>query len=43
MEVLSPCPTGWKMAPVKALEYIDEVMTQVYPLGVKKDEEKEAK
>ena len=41
VEVLSPCPTGWKMAPVKALEYIDEVMTQVYPLGVKKDVEKE--
>ena len=41
VEVLSPCPTGWKMAATKSLDYIDEVLTTVYPLGVKKDATKE--
>ena len=41
VEVLSPCPTGWSVSPVKALEWIDEKMTDVYPLGVLKDESKE--
>ena len=31
------------MAPVKALEWIDEEMTKVYPLGVIKDTTKEEK
>ena len=43
IEVLSPCPTGWKMAPTKALDWIDEEMTKVYPLGVVKDTTKEEK
>ena len=38
VEVLSMCPTGWSMAPVKACEWIDETMTGIYPLGVVKDE-----
>lgn len=37
VEILSPCPTGWSMAPIKAMEWIDEKMTEIYPLGVKKD------
>ena len=37
VEVLSPCPTGWGMSPVKSLEWIDEKMIEVYPLGVVKD------
>ena len=41
VEVLSPCPTGWKMAPVKALDWIDDEMVKVYPLGVIKDATKE--
>lgn len=41
VEVLSPCPTGWSMSPVKSLEWIDEEMTKIYPLGVLKDETKE--
>ena len=41
VEVLSPCPTGWSMSPVKALDFIDEKMIGVYPLGVLKDVEKE--
>lgn len=41
VEVLSPCPTSWKMAPLKTLEWIDEKMLEVYPLGVFKDTTKE--
>ena len=26
VEVLSPCPTNWKMSPVEAWKWIDEVM-----------------
>lgn len=41
VEVLSPCPTGWSMSPVKSLEWIDEKMVEIYPLGVLKDTTKE--
>ena len=41
VEVLSMCPTGWSMSPVKSLEWIDEKMTEIYPLGVIKDTTKE--
>ncbi len=37
VEVLSPCPTNWKMSPVDASKWIDEVMTVSFPLGVLKD------
>ena len=37
IEVLSPCPTNWKMETVEACKWIDEVMTTHYPLGVLKD------
>lgn len=37
VEVLSPCPTNWKMSPVDACRYIDETMTKVFPLKVIKD------
>lgn len=37
VEVLSSCPTNWHMTPVKALEYVKNNMTQVFPLGVYKD------
>lgn len=39
VEVLSPCPTGWKMSPLKALKWMDTTMKEVYPLGVFKDAE----
>ena len=42
VEVLSPCPTNWGMQPIKAMEWINEVMVEQYPLGVFKDEEDEA-
>jgi 2-oxoglutarate ferredoxin oxidoreductase subunit beta len=37
VEILSPCPTNWKMAPLKSWQWIDEEMTKVFPLGVYKD------
>jgi len=37
VEILSPCPTNWKMGPVEACRWIDDVMTKQFPLGVVKD------
>ena len=37
VEILSPCPTNWKMSSVQAWKWIDEEMTKVFPLGVFKD------
>lgn len=37
VEVLSPCPTNWKMTPVEAWRWVDEVMSKEFPLGVIKD------
>jgi len=34
VEVLSQCPTGWRMSPVEALRFVEEEMIPVYPLGV---------
>lgn len=36
VEVLSPCPTYWRKAPAKAMEWIENEMTKVFPLGVLK-------
>ena len=38
VEVLSPCPTNWKMTPIDAFRWIDETMVKDFPLGVIKDE-----
>jgi 2-oxoisovalerate ferredoxin oxidoreductase beta subunit len=37
VEILSPCPTGWKMPSVEAARWTLERMTQVFPLGVFRD------
>jgi 2-oxoisovalerate ferredoxin oxidoreductase beta subunit len=37
VEVLSSCPTGWKVKPEKAYRWIEDVMMPVFPLGVFKD------
>jgi 2-oxoglutarate/2-oxoacid ferredoxin oxidoreductase subunit beta len=37
VEILSPCPTNWKMSPVQSWKWVDEEMTKVFPLGVFKD------
>jgi 2-oxoglutarate ferredoxin oxidoreductase subunit beta len=33
VEILSPCPVGWGMPPVEALEFVGRSMAQQYPLG----------
>jgi 2-oxoglutarate ferredoxin oxidoreductase subunit beta len=37
IEVLSQCPTNWKMTPLDACTWIDEVMSKTFPVGVLKD------
>ena len=37
VEVLSPCPTYWRMSPAKAMEWIEKEMVKVFPLGKLKD------
>ncbi|WP_239461481.1 2-oxoacid:acceptor oxidoreductase family protein [Occallatibacter savannae] len=41
IEVLSPCPTIWKMSAVDAQRWVREVMENTYPLGVVVDRTKE--
>ncbi len=42
IEILSPCPTIWKMTPVEAQQWVRDVMEKTFPLGVCKDRTKEA-
>ena len=42
VEVLSPCPTIWKMQPVEAQRWVRDVMEKTFPLGVFKDRTKDA-
>jgi 2-oxoglutarate ferredoxin oxidoreductase subunit beta len=37
VEILSPCPTNWRMTPLEAWQWIDKVMIKEYPLGIIKD------
>ena len=37
VEILSPCPTNWKMSSRESWEWIDNEMTKEFPLGVIKD------
>ena len=41
VEVLSVCPSGWKMTPVQAKKWLDEYMLPQFPLGVYKNISKE--
>ena len=34
VEILSPCPTNWKMSPMESWKWIDNVMANEFPLGV---------
>jgi 2-oxoglutarate ferredoxin oxidoreductase subunit beta len=38
VEILSPCPTNWKMTPLNACKWVEEIMMDVFPLKVIKDE-----
>ncbi len=42
VEVLSPCPTIWKMSAVDAQHWVRGVMEKTYPLGVYCDKTKDA-
>jgi 2-oxoglutarate ferredoxin oxidoreductase subunit beta len=37
VEILSPCPTNWKMSPADAARWINEKMSKVFPPKVIKD------
>lgn len=37
VEILSPCPTNWKLTPLAALEWVEEKMIPYYPLGTFKN------
>ncbi len=41
IEVLSPCPTIWKMSAVEAQHWVRDVLEKTYPLGVVCDRTKE--
>lgn len=43
VEILSPCPTIWKMTPVEAQRWVAEVMEKTFPPGVFRDRTAEAK
>lgn len=33
VELLSPCPTAWRMTPTKAIEWMENEMVKIFPLG----------
>jgi 2-oxoisovalerate ferredoxin oxidoreductase beta subunit len=37
VEILAPCPTGWKMDPPQARDHLLDTMEEIFPLGVYKD------
>jgi 2-oxoglutarate ferredoxin oxidoreductase subunit beta len=37
VEILSPCPTNWKMSPLESWQWVDKEMTKEFPLGIIKD------
>ncbi len=40
VELLSNCPTNWKMSPLDTLEFIDTTVSRYFTVGVCKDKEK---
>ena len=41
VEVLSMCPTDWKMSQVQAVDFVNNDMKENFPLGVYKDKDKD--
>jgi 2-oxoisovalerate ferredoxin oxidoreductase beta subunit len=37
VEVLSPCPTGWKLTPQESTKFVLDTMTRTFPLGMVRD------
>ena len=42
VEILAECPTHWGLTPEQSEKHVEEVLAKVYPLGVVKDEAREA-
>lgn len=42
VELLSPCPTNWRMDAVTAAQFVNEQMEQVFPLGCFRDRSAES-
>ena len=42
VELISTCPSNWKMSPLESIEYAKNEMMKIYPLGEYKDIDKEA-
>ncbi|MEO8371148.1 MAG: 2-oxoacid:acceptor oxidoreductase family protein [Candidatus Solibacter sp.] len=42
VEVLSPCPTIWKMQPVQAQQFVQDEMAAIFPTGNRRDRTKDA-
>ena len=38
VEILSPCPTAWRLSPLESLDWLEKDMIPNFPLGVIKDE-----
>ena len=43
VEILSACPTGWGLSPSAALDFVEQKMMPVFPLGVFKEPKGEEK
>ena len=41
VEIVTSCPTNWRLDPLAALDFIDEKMLPEFPLGVYRDKSKE--
>jgi 2-oxoglutarate ferredoxin oxidoreductase subunit beta len=37
VEILSPCPVNWKMSPIDACNWIDDVLMKEFPIGILAD------
>lgn len=37
VEILSPCPTNWKMTPTASIHWVEETMSKIFPIQVIKD------
>jgi pyruvate/2-oxoacid:ferredoxin oxidoreductase beta subunit len=37
VEILSACPSGWKVTPREAIHWVEKNMIPIFPLGVFKD------
>lgn len=41
VEILSPCPSNWKLSAVESCRWIEQKMIQQFPLGVVKERQAE--